>query len=216
MRTTLVGAGAHGGEEKTFGKLFTHLTSVVNAGELGDIDVKDSVILFRGGQDINPMLYNEKRVVENGADSVLSIRDKFERELFNFAVKHAIPMIGICRGAQFVCAMSGGKLVQHCDRHGGNHHIVTASGKTMLVTSTHHQMMYPVGTKHKLIAWAAPKRSNVYIMSPTDQRTELYAEPEIVYFEETKALGIQGHPEYLTETHPFWIYSNELVKELIQ
>lgn len=216
-RDTLVAAGAYDDCENAFQNIFRFFKNVFQDHQYENLDTKRAVLLFRGGEDIHPSIYGEKRIPQNGSPGLLSERDAFELKLFRFGVQHGIPMLGICRGSQFLCAASGGKLVQHVNSHGigGTHPILTVEGKQYGATSTHHQMMYPWPTEHKLLAWSAPRRSDVYILSPTDRRDELIAEPEVVFFNKTKALGIQGHPEYLTQEHPYTQYCNTLVKEYL-
>lgn len=46
--------------------------------------------------------------------------------LYNNAKRLQIPMVGICRGAQFLNVMAGGKMIQHVEGHAihGTHEIV--------------------------------------------------------------------------------------------
>jgi gamma-glutamyl-gamma-aminobutyrate hydrolase PuuD len=168
------------------------------------------LITFGGGADVDPLVYGHK----NLASYTSFIRDDIEGRMFNKAVTRNIPMLGICRGSQFVCAMSGGKLIQDCDNHaiGGTHTIITEDGRVLDMTSTHHQMMYPWPTRHELIAWS-PKRSARYIYGEEGfDLSFMDKEPEIVYFPSTKALGVQGHPEYFNNpNHPTVAYVRKLV-----
>lgn len=217
MRKTLISMMGMDDAERAFQDSFTTFKNAYVEDHYLNCNTEDTVFLFRGGEDIHPSIYKEKRAPENGASMNMSPRDAFEIRAFDFAEEHNIPMVGVCRGSQFLCAKSGGKLVQHVSGHGcGEHIIITVDGAKMLATSTHHQMMYPWPVKHKLIAWSSPKRSNVYVMNITDRRDSLIAEPEIVYFNHTRALAIQGHPEYLTQQHPFTKYCNKLVSEYLQ
>ena len=57
-------------------------------------------ILFTGGEDLSPLLYDEspmKEVVDISYD-----RDYSEMELFKGAYKRRIPILGICRGLQLI------------------------------------------------------------------------------------------------------------------
>lgn len=216
MRKTLISMLRIDDAETAFQNIFDKFKNALTVDDYVNCLAQNTVFLFRGGQDIHPSLYGEKRAYENQSTSLLSERDCFELEAFKFAKKMGIPMLGICRGSQFLCAASGGKLVQHVENHNcGHHEILSVIGKSYDATSTHHQMMYPWPVKHKLLAWATPTRSTRYVMNPTEVVKSLIAEPEIVFFPETKALSIQGHPEYLTQTHPFTVYCNQLVKDYL-
>lgn len=152
------------------------------------------LIGFGGGADIHPSLYGCKDVASMVGHHP-SRRDLQEAKVFDYALNNGIPMFGICRGAQFLCAMSGGKLVQHVDNHGGDHTIYTSDDKKMPMTSTHHQMMYPWDVKHKLLAWTM-NRSKDYIHDIPDY-VQRDRDPEVVFFEHTGALAVQGHPEWM-------------------
>src|SRR5699024_9442623 len=127
-------------------------------------------------------------------------RDAREMEVFNYAREREIPCVGICRGSQFLCVMNGGTLIQHVSNHGiyGTHEMYTHDGRTVEVTSTHHQMMYPYGgNPFVLLAWANG-RSHFYQGGDKDFRVgNAFREPEVVFWPHTQTLGFQGHPEYM-------------------
>lgn len=179
----------------------------------------DALVIW-GGEDISPSLYNEKVSVATWADETLSHRDWVESSAIQEAIKRDIPIIGICRGAQLVCAMAGGRLIQHVNNHGRSHNIVTFDDKKVMSSSVHHQMMYPFGVEHKMIAWAEQPRSRgCYITGDdvSDPTMEEQVEPEIVWFPKIKALAIQGHPEFHADpgNDPFVQYCMGLVRKFI-
>ena len=57
-------------------------------------------LLFTGGQDVSPQLYGEKRRPACG--ELCPARDALERELLNRALEQDKPILGICRGLQFL------------------------------------------------------------------------------------------------------------------
>src|SRR6478609_9122442 len=77
------------------------------------------LVVFLGGEDIDPALYNEP--VHRKTD-FNSKRDEREVAVFKTCIENDIPMFGICRGMQFIHAMSGGKLYQNVEGHGGSPH----------------------------------------------------------------------------------------------
>lgn len=163
-------------------------------GDVNSLLMQADLVGFGGGADIHPSLYGCRNVA-SGAGLSPSLRDRFERAVFNECVLQGIPMFGICRGSQFVCAMSGGKLVQDVTGHGGDHMITTYDGERMAITSTHHQMMYPWDVPHDLIAWTK-KRSMEYVHDIPNY-VQPDKDPEIVMFPQTRALAVQGHPEWM-------------------
>jgi gamma-glutamyl-gamma-aminobutyrate hydrolase PuuD len=182
----------------------------------------DAVVIW-GGADISPSIYGEKPSLYSGASEELSYRDRVEKEVCEAAITTGIPIIGVCRGAQLLCALAGGKLVQHVTGHHDDHRMTTDDGRVITTTSVHHQMMYPWDVEHKLIAWASKSRSTVYAGPGSDNITELprndsgVIEPEVVYFPKIRGLAIQGHPEFCYGGHnqEFVDYCNELVAKYL-
>ena len=178
------------------------------------------VVLFTGGEDISPELYNEKN---EGYSYVSRRRDNLEREIFE-SIKPNQLVLGICRGSQFLCAMNGGKIVQDVTNHAleGTHQIVLDNSEGMEVTSTHHQMMYPFNLSkscYTLLGSSIPTRSNHYYGGGINVENILkYGEPEIVLFHKKdcpKCLAIQGHPEMMLKTSKFVNWENNKLKELL-
>lgn len=66
-------------------------------------------LILSGGNDISPELYNYPNI--NSKDCCLR-RDKTEQKLLEIAIKKNIPVLGICRGMQFINIYFGGKLIQ--------------------------------------------------------------------------------------------------------
>jgi GMP synthase-like glutamine amidotransferase len=180
----------------------------------------DGLVIW-GGADISPTIYGEPVGPRTGAGVELSYRDKIEVAAVEAAIKMGIPLIGVCRGAQLICAMSGGKLVQDVQGHMGSHAMRTQDGRSIITTSVHHQMMYPFDLPdedYDLIAWSSPARSLTYVgvdVEPMRDFNGGILEPEVVYFHKTNALCIQGHPEFTDPDDPFVLYCNDLIREYL-
>jgi gamma-glutamyl-gamma-aminobutyrate hydrolase PuuD len=174
-------------------------------------------LVIWGGEDISPSLYDEKASTYTHAGDKPSTRDKLELDLCMAAVNCNIPIIGVCRGAQLLCAIAGGKLVQHVTGHHTAHEILTATGRSVITSSVHHQMMFPWDTEHELLAWSPTQLSRCYIGQDDKDIKEAvtHVEPEIVYFPKIKGLAIQGHPEFMDKGDEFVILCNELVTEYL-
>lgn len=178
-------------------------------------DLKSAELLvFTGGTDISPKLYGDSPIAET--DFPDRERDVYESNIFQYARDHGVPMVGICRGSQFLCAMSHGRVIQHVNYHAirGTHTICTDELGVIEVTSTHHQMMYPFEVNHTLLAWAAPALSTVYKTGGFDPDL-MSVEPEVVYFPDTNCLSVQYHPEYMSSNSDGYIYFQELVQKLV-
>jgi len=146
---------------------------------------------------VNPHLYDDTSPQEMCSYS--AGRDIYERAIFNVARKNDILMTGICRGSQFLNVMSGGRMMHHINRHAGRDHIMeTATGDELVVNSYHHQMSIPPETA-RIVGWASPRKSDVYFGK--DDELEKYdrKEVEAVIFPNTKAFGVQYHPEMMDD-----------------
>ena len=67
-------------------------------------------ILLTGGHDVDPRIYGEEPIPKCGAACVE--RDSMEKELLDQALERDMPVLGICRGIQFMNAYLGGTLYQ--------------------------------------------------------------------------------------------------------
>jgi gamma-glutamyl-gamma-aminobutyrate hydrolase PuuD len=189
---------------------FDHIGEFVSNPMILDTEPDEvALVVFTGGEDVSPSIYSEKRNERTYANID---RDIEEQKVFRKALKLDIPIAGICRGAQLICALSGGKLVQHITGHGGDHPMETDTGETIIVSSTHHQMQLPPEDA-EILGWASPKRSNCYEGPPGITYTPKY-EYEVVYYPKTKAVGMQYHPEYMNRKSPGFKYCGDTIKRL--
>ncbi len=161
------------------------------------------LVIFSGGTDVNPDIYGHDRHPLTGFSDVE--RDREEGHIFQYCSSMLIPMAGICRGSQFLCAMNGGYLKQHVENHGifGTHKMRTQDGKELDVTSTHHQMMQPQGL-FNILGWAE-ELSETHEEEVDGKDMALAQpgkEPECVHWPETMSIGFQFHPEYMALEAP--------------
>ena len=163
-------------------------------GELVE-DMKDAnLVLFTGGEDVSPGLYNSPR---HHTTSCNPTRDKYEVEEYLKAKSLGLPCCGTCRGAQFLCIMSGGKLIQHQAHPGDKHDLFTKDGKTIRVTSSHHQAQLPFNLpeeEYTILGWT----ENLLPFHKDGNNDEVNPEKECedVIYHKADNLGIQSHPEW--------------------
>ncbi len=123
---------------------FDYIKMFKDAGFKGARSVDDAdVICFTGGEDVDPSLYGEKCLAGTNYNVR---RDEYDADIYGQAVALKKPMVGICRGGQFLNVMEGGKMWQDVNNHAGRIHDVVdiKSGKVVEgMTSTHHQQMIP-------------------------------------------------------------------------
>lgn len=185
----------------------------------------DHGLVLWGGADISPCLYGQKAgKYTNVLEKEPTYNDKAELLLAMEALDGRNPIIGICRGSQLLCAFAGGSLIQDVSNHRKDHAVLTEDGQRFAVTSTHHQMMFPWGVPHRLIAWAEELSNthtdgeNKEILFPKEayDGEGKIKEPEIVYFPAINALAIQGHPEYSGNTDLWVKYLDDLVTAFLE
>lgn len=178
----------------------------------------DSVLVVWGGADISPSLYNKPVSTYTNADEKLSHRDYGEWSLMNRAKDMGLPIIGVCRGAQMLCALAGGHLIQDTTGHTSSHDMETNDGRVIKTSSLHHQMLYPFDVEHVMLATAKKLLSNHYIdvnEFGADVEVSMPCEPEAVWFPKVKGLAVQGHPEFMHHQTAYNKWMHEKIKELV-
>lgn len=178
----------------------------------------DAVVLW-GGADISPALYNEKPINGSGPEQPTQ-RDLFEWEILREATQRGLPIIGVCRGAQLICAFSGGILAQNVSGHMCNHNVMTYGDGVFSVSSSHHQMMVPnEDSEYDVLAWPVVNISTIY-EGISEYESKLYLENkepecEVVFFKQINAMAIQCHPEWHKAGDPFnmWIMNEILDRQ---
>lgn len=156
---------------------------------------KAEIVLFTGGEDVSPYLYGDKAHAYTGNSPE---RDQYEAQLFSSCVDRGIPMVGICRGGQFLNVMSGGRMMQHCDGHTQAHEIEDLdTGESIYVSSTHHQIMLP-GDKSEVVAVSVRPVGCEWFDGNIARRESVDNTAEVVFYADTKSLCFQPHPEFGT------------------
>ncbi len=151
---------------------------ILNADTINNVDsillLADGIILT-GGEDINPLEYNDTTNIKV-CGRINYSRDTLERKLFDYAFENKIPLVGVCRGMQMMNVASGGTLygdipieigTEVIHRNNGEvmHEIVLSSEDnyynnlifplhkdTFLVNSWHHQGLKDIAQNIKIIA----------------------------------------------------------------
>lgn len=202
-----------------FSPLFSKRIDVIQNGGVHGIDA----LVLWGGTDIHPSLYGQKPNMQSQVKDLAepSTRDQIEWWLLQQAHTNGIPVIGVCRGAQLLCAFAGGALWQHTNGHNKAHDITTSEGQIFkLVPADHHQMMDLRNTSSQVLAWATHRQSTFYDAEIVDASNKnavhVQMEPEVVFFPGTKSLAIQPHPEWINNTEDdFNVWVNQQIQNLL-
>ena len=178
-------------------------------------------VLFSGGADISPTLYDMPMPVMNNGESFNATRDVSDYILMKYCIARNIPVVGICRGMQMVGVSSGAGMIQHIPFQGVHrrldssmpltrHDIILVPGTKaqamfgrdtlFAITSTHHQAVVPVRVNHAHIEASAKGRTPAlvqsgYFTSNGVEICEIIERTDKTYF-----FGMQAHPE--------WAYSD--------
>ncbi len=177
-------------------------------------------LLLTGGGDIDPMLYGE---VIDESNAPHWPRDHVEMAQFKRARARNLPVLGICRGVQFLNVAMGGSLVQHlpsADEHRAveskspQSHLIRVPAESVLariiaaetphadlvvgVNSYHHQAVTRERLAPGLVATATSEASQ---LDPVGLL-------EGVETEGTRAgrewvVGVQWHPERVRDSVPW-------------
>ena len=153
---------------------------------------------FTGGVDVDPKRYGEE-ITGEGVE-IDEGRDAFEFALYETIKETGKPILGVCRGVQFLNVARGGTLHQHIEGHRQTpipatecpqhvrvipdtklHELVAVDG--MNVNSFHHQAIKDIAPG--LIVTAVED----------DGTVEAMEDPAHPFF-----LGVQWHPEYYHRT----------------
>ena len=150
-------------------------------------DCPPDLVCFTGGSDVSPHLYGE----ENLKSHCNEARDNFEVEVFH-EFNGEVPFVGICRGAQLLNILAGGKMIQDLPKsqHGEKPLDIDIYGdpapleRRIETYACHHQGILVPKPENSLFSYAH------HLGSP-------YNEIALgVWFPEIKGLGIQSHPEW--------------------
>ena len=166
------------------------------------LEEADGMILPGSVCDINPALWGEENTHCNGINDAL---DAGQKAMMDKAIELGIPVIGMCRGIQFINVYFGGSLIQHLNAYLAHRHyspdryhrVLTEPGSfleelygpELMVNSRHHQAVGRIGKGLKRIArwepcdWEHPQE---------DWETE---STEAIQHETLPIIGLQWHPE---------------------
>jgi putative glutamine amidotransferase len=166
-------------------------------------------IVFSGGGDINPTIYDE--LAHSTLWGLSEDRDRVELELARWAARHEKPLLGICRGTQVLNVALGGTLIQDIPSEvpdalehsfddaaiprgyiahpvkvvAGSHLRQVLQSEIVPVNSWHHQALKRIAPDLKVVA-----QSPDGVVEAVEIEAHRFA------------IGVQWHPEWLYTDQP--------------
>lgn len=166
-------------------------------------------IVLTGGEDIDPE-YSKAVPVEK-VGTVDRSRDDFEFRLMGSAVRHHVPILGICRGLQVINVFFGGSLIADVQHDGFNDH-ETPRGEP---EKRHSVSVYEGSLLKKIVGTAKGNVNSYHHQAAKEVANTLavssFSEDGVVEALEWKEkegkpflLAVQWHPERMTDAeNPF-------------
>lgn len=199
--------------------LFARYGTVYNDPQILIKEQSLDVIVFPGGPDVPPDMYQAKAHPKTYTD-----RRRYANfdVMYGYAVNRGLSAVGICGGAQYLCVKAGHELIQHVDNHAlrGTHEVQSVFGPAT-VTSTHHQMMRQTKPEgFELLAWADGLSNTHQDGNEEEVILEANKEPEAVFFRAANgntinSLAVQWHPEYMQQQESGVVLFHELLQTYI-
>jgi len=146
-------------------------------------------LILSGGNDISPKFYGQQ---SRQISTISEIRDAAEKNMLENAIIKKVPVMGICRGTQFIWTYFGGKLVENLEeitneKHAGAKHDIIIFGEK--------------ATKFKKINTRVNSFHNQGIIADeVPDQLDLFAKTisgsiEGIYHRYLPIFGIMWHPE---------------------
>ncbi len=163
-------------------------------------------LLLTGGHDVSPAVYDAEKIPQCGTPC--DLRDEMESYLLGRALDEDMPILGICRGLQFMNAYLGGTLYQDLPTQ---HPSPVDHQMTPPYDSTVHSVSLVSGTPLAKLLEVESLGVNSYHHQAVETlapalTAAAYAPDGLVeaaYLSDKKyALGIQWHPEFSYQSDP--------------
>ena len=177
--------------------------------DIGEYAARVDGILFSGGADFSPHLFNEDPIRE--LNSISSVRDDTELALMEAARLSRIPILGICRGCQTINIALGGSLIQDIPRQFPNsighypkdipscepyHYVTILGGESRMAAIFKQPGIRTNSFHHQSVKEIAP---GLRVTAQTsDGIIEAYEGADPSWY----VHGIQFHPEAMCEKRP--------------
>ncbi len=181
--------------ERYFGATVLPVSNAVATAKI-DLSNIDTIVLTGGGS-VPQRFLKQKR-----ADYEQKKRDAVEEYLFDTACAKDIPIIGICRGIQFINGITGGYVSELDFDHtpGKEHIVITPEGDTYIVNSYHNDGISIDDLSDDLRAIAYDESKRIV---------------EACRHKSKRILGLQWHPERKLTSKSAFDYTVKLIRSVL-
>ncbi|MBB5645570.1 gamma-glutamyl-gamma-aminobutyrate hydrolase family protein [Pedobacter cryoconitis] len=163
--------------------------------------------LLTGGIDVTPSFYGGALEYPGQPDIFLPERDEFEKLIYDYSQALKIPVLGICRGMQYINILEGGKVLEDIGSANLIHKKETED-KVHYVNIGHNSMLYAIiGSENGIVNSAHHQGVNGYSLSK-NLIANCYADSPDQLIEglefkdktdKSFMLAVQWHPERMKE-----------------
>lgn len=125
---------------------------VIKLGVGGDRDAitRCDALVLSGGVDIHPDFYSGGKDYVKAPEKFRKDRDLFEKFVFDHALEHGLPVLGVCRGLQLINVLCGGTLIQDLGVPGdATHEAVGDEDKRHGVHVERDSLLYEIAGEEK-------------------------------------------------------------------
>lgn len=174
--------------------------------------------LLTGGQDVSPSVYGEKQ--RKACGETCPDRDRMETYLLRECVRLDKPVLGICRGIQFMNACFGGTLYQDLpteyEGYAADHHMEAPYDRTAhLIEIAEGSLLHRI-MGEKQIGVNSCHHQGVKELAPVFEEMARAEDGliEAIYMPGKRFIvGVQWHPEFAYRKD---LYSRKLVEAFVE
>ncbi|KLU63678.1 putative glutamine amidotransferasec [Desulfosporosinus acididurans] len=164
-------------------------------------------IILSGGEDVDPKFYGQDPRI--GLGHTIPERDQVEISIVNYALKHQVPLLAICRGVQLLNVALGGTLIQDIPSTVSKalQHSQTAERNrdTHWVTVEKNSKLYEIFQEDRVRVNSLHHQA-IDVLAPDLRAVAKASDGIIEAVEYTKVssffIAVQWHPESLASTNP--------------
>jgi len=156
----------------------------------GFLRLSPSLIILSGGNDVSPIIYGGRKFPNSSASHQ---RDLLETKILEFAIKNRTPLLGECRGMQFLNVYFKGGLIQDIKKRYNTNHVgmthqielidekfINLLGKERVFVNSYHNQGFSENELSKKLRIFAKTNEGII---------------EGLYHPSLPILGIMWHPE---------------------